>query len=275
MMAWNTRNLAEVQPGLFLGGIGALYELPKIDAQALSVDRVTSGAIHWTVISVLDSEKLIRLTRHMLSLERRGEPGSQQSASTFIGIAEATAAAAAVPAQPESQTSASATPTQTACTIHRHFIWHLPDRMGSSLLSTAKVSTFDRDAGSSHVQVCEERSSEIPLQEALVWISDSVYATSGPPTACLIHCAQGISRSAAVCVAWMLQDTRWRQECSTSATDSLVSSILDRLRQVRPCVQPNLSFLADLRALEQCNGDVQAVLQRRQKQSAEANLKYN
>jgi protein-tyrosine phosphatase len=64
--------------------------------------------------------------------------------------------------------------------------------------------------------------------------------------ACLIHCSKGISRSVAVCAAWMLV----RRKCTT------VEQALQTIRQVRPEANPNLGFLACLRALEQCYGDI-------------------
>ena len=70
--------------------------------------------------------------------------------------------------------------------------------------------------------------------------------------ACLIHCAKGVSRSVAVCVAWMLV----KHKCTT------VEQALQTIRQVRPEANPNLGFLACLRALEQCSGDIQRARKR-------------
>lgn len=63
---------------------------------------------------------------------------------------------------------------------------------------------------------------------------------------CLVHCAQGISRSVTLVAAYMIS----RQHLS-------VQESLDRIRQVWPRASPNLGFVASLRALEQCQGDVQ------------------
>jgi protein-tyrosine phosphatase len=65
-------------------------------------------------------------------------------------------------------------------------------------------------------------------------------------TSCLVHCARGVSRSVAVCAAWMLS----RQRCAT------VEQALQTIRRVRPEASPNLGFLACLRALEQCHGNI-------------------
>lgn len=69
--------------------------------------------------------------------------------------------------------------------------------------------------------------------------------------ACLVHCAQGVSRSAAVCAAWLISRKKMSLE------DSLA-----RIRVVRSEISPNLGFLASLRALEQCNGNVEEAIQR-------------
>lgn len=65
-------------------------------------------------------------------------------------------------------------------------------------------------------------------------------------TSCLIHCAKGVSRSVAVCAAWMLS----RHRCTT------VEHVLQTIRRVRPEANPNLGFIACLRALEQCHGNI-------------------
>ena len=68
--------------------------------------------------------------------------------------------------------------------------------------------------------------------------------------ACLVHCAQGISRSAAVIAAFLLV----RKECVT------IQAALHTIRLVRSCVQPNVEFLAGLRAIEQCDGNIVAAI---------------
>ncbi len=64
--------------------------------------------------------------------------------------------------------------------------------------------------------------------------------------ACLIHCAKGSSRSVSVCAAWLLYSQKF----------STLEAALMRIRRVRPNANPNLGFLASLRALEQCEGNV-------------------
>lgn len=71
-------------------------------------------------------------------------------------------------------------------------------------------------------------------------------------SACLVHCAQGRSRSAAVIAAYLL----YRRECMT------IHAAIQTIRNVRPCVQPNIGFLAGLRAIEQCDGNITAAINR-------------
>eukprot|EP00934_Nitzschia_sp_Nitz4_P008761 Nitzschia sp. Nitz4//scaffold140_size61219//5791//6339//NITZ4_006430-RA/size61219-processed-gene-0.41-mRNA-1//1//CDS//3329536197//8751//frame0 len=69
--------------------------------------------------------------------------------------------------------------------------------------------------------------------------------------ACLVHCARGISRSAAVCTAWLLS----RRELS-------LEQATDKIRAVRPQMAPNMGFVASLKALEKCSGDVEKAKER-------------
>jgi protein-tyrosine phosphatase len=57
---------------------------------------------------------------------------------------------------------------------------------------------------------------------------------------CLVHCAQGSSRSAAVCAAWLMQSNKAATLCEA----------MDCIRRVRPKVNPNLGFVAALKAIE-------------------------
>ena len=69
--------------------------------------------------------------------------------------------------------------------------------------------------------------------------------------ACLVHCAFGVSRSAAVCAAWLIS----RRHFS-------LPQALETIRQARPGASPNIGFIAGLRALEQCGGRVDAAIER-------------
>ncbi|KAK7440256.1 hypothetical protein VKT23_017196 [Stygiomarasmius scandens] len=58
----------------------------------------------------------------------------------------------------------------------------------------------------------------------------------------LVHCVVGVSRSATVAAAYLMQSRQW-----TSAT------ALDFIRKRRPCVQPNYGFLKQLDAFADCH----------------------
>lgn len=77
-----------------------------------------------------------------------------------------------------------------------------------------------------------------------------VDSNSGPPRACLVHCAMGLSRSPAVVAAWLM-----------TREGSSLEGALGKIRSARPAIQPNMSFIAGLRAIEQ-GGSVEGALQR-------------
>ena len=107
--------------------------------------------------------------------------------------------------------------------VHEHVVWVLSDTVRSNLLSEHHLLRVFGilDKANSH-------------------------------NACLVHCAQGVSRSVAVCTAWLLSSRRHKT----------LSQALERIRHVRPIANPNLGFLAALRALEQCEGDVSKARER-------------
>eukprot|EP00980_Cylindrotheca_fusiformis_P014433 scaffold3845_cov67-Cylindrotheca_fusiformis.AAC.1 len=67
----------------------------------------------------------------------------------------------------------------------------------------------------------------------------------------LVHCAMGVSRSAALCAAWIIV----RKKLS-------LQQAMDTIRAVRPEVLPNLGFIAWLRALEACDGNIEQARKR-------------
>jgi protein-tyrosine phosphatase len=160
---------AEILPGLWIGSLAAVHHVSSGDSD-----------VQWTIISILDSEKLIRLSKALMAR------------SSNI----------------------------------RHEIWNLPDKGTADFLS-GRLSTI------------------------LDMIDDSLPSRETPKKGCLVHCAQGISRSAALCAAWYM--TRKK----TSLEQALAI-----IRQVRPQALPNLGFIACLRAIEQCDGDIQSARKR-------------
>ena len=147
-------HMGEVVKGVWVGSLSSLSHLDP--------------SKEWTVITILSSQRLIKLASHMISGAR----------------------------------------------VKHHVIWRLDDDPKADLLS------------------------EDHFGKILFLLDHS--------EACLIHCAKGVSRSVAVCAAWMLV----KRKCTT------VEQAVQTIRQVRPEANPNLGFLACLRALEQCCGDI-------------------
>jgi len=55
----------------------------------------------------------------------------------------------------------------------------------------------------------------------------------------LVHCMAGISRSATVCIAFLMKHMNWD-----------LQKAFDFLKDKRPCVAPNLSFMGQLLAFQ-------------------------
>ena len=68
-----------------------------------------------------------------------------------------------------------------------------------------------------------------------------------PNDAVLVHCVQGVSRSVAVVIAWLM-----------TRRGMTLPAALSHVRSVRPSAQPNEGFLAQLHELERARGDVSA-----------------
>lgn len=70
------------------------------------------------------------------------------------------------------------------------------------------------------------------------------------PSAVLVHCASGVSRSVAVCCAWLMS----RKELSFEQS-------LAQIRLNRPLSSPNIGFKIQLNFLQQVNGDIHAAIE--------------
>lgn len=87
------------------------------------------------------------------------------------------------------------------------------------------------------------------LSEILQLMDQSIHPDEN--RACLVHCAFGVCRSAAVCAAWLIS----RRHIS-------LQQAMEQIRVVRPEASPNMGFVAGLRALEQCGGNIEDAQQR-------------
>ena len=182
-------NLGEILPGLWIGSLASIR----------NISSTQSDPCEWTVLSILESEQLIRMSTALVLAARQ----------------------------------------QNTVNSYHHVVWKLPDKFTGDFL-------------------CKK------LESILLLIDDHVPAENhssknATAKACLVHCAQGISRSAAVCTAWLISRN----------FDATLQSALERLRKVRPQVQPNMGFVASLRALEQCGGDVESAIERIHKNKKE------
>jgi len=68
-----------------------------------------------------------------------------------------------------------------------------------------------------------------------------------PSSSVLVHCEYGKSRSVALCAAYLISRRKYT-----------LRRAMDAIHMNRPTANPNVGFLASLRALENCRGDVKA-----------------
>ena len=120
--------------------------------------------------------------------------------------------------------------------VVRHEVWSLKDNSGSPFVS-------DRLE-----EILQIISDSMDLEDDKK--TDGIVSTHRPRRNCLVHCARGVSRSAAVCAAWLI-----------SCRDYSLVEALTQIRTARD-VNPNLGFIAGLRAIEKCGGDIQKAQQR-------------
>jgi protein-tyrosine phosphatase len=192
-----SKRMAEVVPGLWIGGIAALSELANIPL-------VSS----WSVVSILNSCTLTAFVQK--SLQQRLE---------------------------KSDTRRSEDDSPCSLELETHIEWELPDQSNADFISRRLDEILQH------------------MDMALNATADTVKNVSSSKSssrACLVHCAFGISRSAAVCAAWLLSSRR----CLT------LPDALACVRNARPDASPNMGFLAGLRALEQSQGDVKLAIER-------------
>ena len=105
---------------------------------------------------------------------------------------------------------------------HHHVVWNIADKSGSIFL-------------------CDN------LLRVLKEI-DNAFLSNQP---CLIHCAQGQSRSVAVCAAWLIS-----RKHRGNLEDALAT-----IRIARPHAHPNLGFVAALKAIERSGGNVEKAIE--------------
>ncbi len=122
------------------------------------------------------------------------------------------------------------------CTeVVEHIEWILPDTLQADFVSPQLLQILETIDNAIHSRKCNVSINKMNVTNA-----------------CLVYCAQGVSRSAAVTVAFLL----YTKDCTTT------QGALDVIRMVRPSVQPNIGFLASLRAIEQCHGNIKAAMER-------------
>jgi hypothetical protein len=206
--------MGEVRPGLWIGDLHSVTQL--LDTRI----SCTHHSTRWTIITILNSSKLLRLVRTIV-LRYRNSSNSNNS-------------------------------SPPNCEIVRHVEWILPDSIPANFLSPQLVNIVEMIQQALHSPHQDEE--QLQLHGTTTTRND---IPSSPKrrimtNACLVHCAQGVSRSAAVVAAWLLYS---KEACTTQQA-------LHIIREVRPNVQPNIGLLAGLHAIERCHGNIDAAMLR-------------
>jgi protein-tyrosine phosphatase len=113
--------------------------------------------------------------------------------------------------------------------VRYHFTWKLPDTNQAHFLSDT-------------------------LLQVLAYMDESIQSNNTIHSKCLVHCAMGISRSAAVCAAWLMHNN----QCGVRS----LADAMAVLRCVRPGVQPNMGLTAALLSIQAMRGNVPAAMNR-------------
>lgn len=104
--------------------------------------------------------------------------------------------------------------------VEQHIIWRIPDRPSAKFLNSNLSQLLD----------------EMDQREI---------------RPCLVHCAQGKSRSSALIAAWLI-----------SRKNLSLDEAMQIIRRVQPEAKPNFGFIAALKVLERSDGNVQAAIEK-------------
>ncbi|KAJ6453211.1 DSPc-domain-containing protein [Mycena vitilis] len=133
-----------------------------------------------------------------------------------------------------------------AALLHEHHIAHLVQVLEIPWMPQTPVANGDstnRNGFACHRIDLEDRAGAA-LQPHLAGACDYIAHALGRGESVLVHCQQGVSRSAAIVIAYLIRE----QGLSYDAAAALV-------RQRRRCIKPNSGFVRTLREWEkECAG---------------------
>jgi Dual specificity phosphatase, catalytic domain len=235
-LAGNQSCAAEIVPGLWIGSLAAVRlvagcspsgsgSVQKLDTDGCLVEPLGPSqplVMHWTIVSVIDSDRLIRLCDMFLA--------QRNANSNDISV------------------------------ITRQEMWKIPDKPNAKFVSQRLIQilqVIDEGLSCSSTTISTTAADANATDSLLHHNSvneNSIGSGMGDTTirkACLVHCAKGISRSAAVCAAWYM-----------TRKHAALEEALAVIRRARPQAQPILGFLAELRAIQQSHGNIDKAMER-------------
>jgi len=96
-----------------------------------------------------------------------------------------------------------------------------------------------------YIKAADHRTSQLDLENLTDLMEKSL--KDGPV---LVHCTMGISRSVMVVLAYLLKVTYASPETPFDRRKKLLQTMIEFVKKRRPCINPNIGFLKQLRDYE-------------------------
>jgi len=116
-----------------------------------------------------------------------------------------------------------------------HIVGHLCISRICRMLNEEPSDEDKNDPSILHIQIDDRDTEELPLEDAVEWVGEQI--RDGQRV--LIHCNMGVSRSAALCIAFVMKDSQVSLERAYKFVE-----------KQRPYIRPNPGFMRQLKQWE-------------------------